>query len=78
MKVDSLSDILLDVQSDLALRRQTRSAFSAEGNVKQLSMRGTQRSAEREGCEVVTIAGWRGRWYCSGVMLTLVRVREES
>ena len=45
--------------------------------MKQLSVRGTQRSAERGGCEVVTVTGWRGRWYGSGV-LTLVRVREES
>ena len=49
-----------------------------KGNVKQLSVRGTQRSAERGGCEVVTVTGWRRRWYGSGVMLTLARVREES
>ena len=34
-----------------------------KGNVKQLSLRGTQRSAERGGCEVVTVSGWWGRWY---------------
>ena len=45
--------------------------------MKQLSVRGTQPSAERGGCEVVMVTGCRGRWYGSGVMLTLVRVREE-
>ena len=39
-----------------------------KGNVKQLSVRGTQRSAERGGWEVVTVTGWRGRWYGSGVL----------
>ena len=48
-----------------------------KGDVKQLSVRGTQPSAERGGCEVVMVTGCRGRWYGSGVMLTLVRVREE-
>ena len=45
--------------------------------MKQLSVMGTQPSAERGGCEVVMVTGCRGRWYGSGVMLTLVRVREE-
>ena len=36
--------------------------------MKQLSVIGTQRSAERGGCEVVMVTGWRGRWYDSGVM----------
>ena len=46
-----MSDLLLEVPTDLALKRQTRSVFSAEEelreNVKQLSVRGTQQSAER-------------------------------
>ena len=48
--------------------------------MKQLSVREThaQRSAERGGREVVTVTGWRGRWYGSCVVLTLVRVREEN
>ena len=41
--------------------------------MKQLSVRGTQRSAERGACEVGTVTGWRG----NGVVLTIVRVREE-
>ena len=47
-----MSDLLLEVTTDLALKRQTMSVFSAEKElrvVKQLSVRGTQRSAERGG-----------------------------
>ena len=79
MKVD-MSDLLLEVPTDLALKRQTRNVFGwrrTKGNMKQLSVRGTQRNAKRGGWEVVTVTGWRGRWYGSGV-LTLIRVREES